>query len=285
MIRLTVNDEGSLNVIQHCVPPTVYLDHWAWRKISESGVLTKRFSSALKSRNGTLAFSWINIIEFNKVDPKQAQKADILLNEIWPEVFVLYPNFFKVIEQEHKNLTEGHAVAPHADLETLKAILKLKAMDPKSLHPLPTPKLFAHVPSTGISSDEFADQVIGHIESLRHDYSNDRGFFSAANRKPTVGQIECGTRFIARELLMSFLKDKRLRITRNHAVDLSHAVVAVSYCDYVLLDAHWATQVEIASKRLSDWGMFFPMARVFSESGLEKFFHELESGARQTHSA
>ena len=98
MIEITANREG-LYVDEWCIPPTVYLDHWAWRKISESEELSRKFLSAMKSSGGTLAFSWLNIIEFSKVDEKQARKADELLNEIWPHVFILYPNFFKVIEQ------------------------------------------------------------------------------------------------------------------------------------------------------------------------------------------
>jgi len=62
-------------------------------------------------------------------------------------------------------------------------------------------------------------------------------------------------------------------------MDVSHAIVAVGYCEYVLLDGHWATQVEQAQKRISDRGMSFPIAKVFSEkaNGMEKFLQELES--------
>lgn len=280
MIKLTINKEGNLYVDEWCIPPTVYLDHWAWRKISESKTLTNRFSSALKARGGTLAFSWLNIIEFGKVTvEEQTRKADALLDEIWPHVFILYPNFFKVIEQEYIILAGGERVAPHADLETLKSILKLSPLGPNSLCPLPTPHLFGLVPSTGVTYDDFADSVIHHIESLRQDYCNNREFYSTVNRIPKGGRIEFGTQFIARELLRSFLKNRTMQISRNHAMDVSHAIVAVAYCDYVLLDGHWATQVEQARKRIRDGGTSFHMAKVFSEkaNGVETFLGELES--------
>jgi hypothetical protein len=64
-------------------------------------------------------------------------------------------------------------------------------------------------------------------------------------------------------------------------MDISHAIVPVAYCEYVLLDNYWATQVGLAQKRIRDGGGLFPMAKVFSEKecGLEKFLQELESVA------
>ena len=278
MIELTINEDGGF-INQWCAAPTIYLDHWAWRKISECETLTNRFSHALKSRNGTLAFSWLNIIEFSKVtDEGQAHKANVLLDSIWPQVFILYPNFFKVIEQEDKILAGGERFGLHGDLETLKSILKLSPFNPNSLYPLRTPKLFGLVSLSGVTYDDLADLIINYIESLRQDYCNNREFRLAVDRIPKGGSIEFGTRFIARELLGSFLKNKTLQISRNHAMDVSHAIVAVAYCDYVLLDGHWATQVERARKRIQDGGASFPIAKVFSEkeNGMEKFLQELE---------
>jgi hypothetical protein len=283
MIELTVNANGSFNVKQWCAPPTVYLDHWAWRKISESEMLTKRFSRALKSHNGTLAFSWLNIIEFGKVtDEDQARKANALLDAIWPQVFILYPNFFKVIEQEDKIRAGGERFALHGDLETLKGILKLSPLNPNSLYPLRTPKLFDLAASTRVTFDDTADLIINWIKSGWQDYCNNPEFYSAVNRIPKGSTNKFGTRFIARELLGSFIKDRGLQIgknRRNHAMDISHAIVAVAYCEYVLLDGHWVTQVEHARKRIRDGGALFHMAKVFSEKedGLKKFLQELES--------
>ena len=288
MIELTVNANGSFNVKQSCISPTVYLDHWAWRKISESETLSDRFSRALKSRNGTLAFSWLNIIEFKEVtDPEQTRKADAMLDDISPQIFILYPNFFKVIEQEDKILAGGERFAPHADSEALKTIIiNLSPLNPNSLYPLRTPNLFSLVSSTGVNFDDIADSVINWIEFHRQEYCNNPEFRTAVNRIPKCGEIELGTRFIARELLGSFIKDSGLQTGKNrrhHAMDVSHAIVAVAYCDYVLLDSHWAIQVENARKRIRDGGGSFHMAKVFSEKedgvGLETFLQELESPA------
>jgi len=54
-------------VFQELISPSVYLDHWAFREITDSKTLTKRFSEALLFRGGTLVLSWLNIVEFYKV--------------------------------------------------------------------------------------------------------------------------------------------------------------------------------------------------------------------------
>jgi hypothetical protein len=81
-------------------------------------------------------------------------------------------------------------------------------------------------------------------------------------------------------MLRTFLVDKRLKITRNHAIDLMHAIVPVAYCDLVLLDKHWQTQVERVRQRFAAVAIPVPMAKVFSEraKGIDQFLSELEKG-------
>ena len=82
---------------------------------------------------------------------------------------------------------------------------------------------------------------------------------------------------LQRELLRTFLVDSGKKVERSDVIDVGHAVVPVAYCDYVLLDSHWRTQVEIAKRRIAAAGMTFPMAKVFSAPGIEDFLRELES--------
>ncbi len=283
MIELTPNKDG-LFVDQWCVPPTIYLDHWAWRKISESEQLANRFSTALKSNGGTLAFSWLNLFEFSRVsDEQQTREADMLLNAVLPQAFIIDPDFYKVCSKEDKIQTSGECVAPHADIVSLKFFAKYNLTKSTSLKVFPAQNLFRLTPATGIAGkyDGFTDLIIKRIESLRRDYDDNRDFRLRVDRLPRGRPNQYGTRVIASELLGSFLKNKKIRVSRNHAIDVSHAVVAVAYCDYVLLDSHWATQVEQARKRISDGGLSFPMAKVFSEKRLEEFFAEFESGGRR----
>jgi hypothetical protein len=88
-----------------------------------------------------------------------------------------------------------------------------------------------------------------------------------------------GTNLIARHLIAPFLKDKLRTINRNNAIDLTHAVVPVSYCDYVLFDGQWAAMVNDLRHRITTAGLPVPIATVFSKraNGLGAFLAELEA--------
>jgi len=65
----------------------------------------------------------------------------------------------------------------------------------------------------------------------------------------------------------------------NDAMDFFHAVVPVAYCDYVLLDNHWAAQVAQLRSRFKRTRMNVPMATVFSggRSGVEELLRALDT--------
>ncbi len=225
--------------------------------------------------------SWLNLIEFNKVtDDKQARKADALLDDILPQIYFLNLNFFTVMDEENKLQAGTEPTAPHADLVTLKFFVKHNLLKPNSLQLFPKQNLFslAHKAKIETKFVCFADLIIGRIESLRNDYVNNREFSRAVKRVPKGKQIQRGTRFIASELIGGVLKNSSLTFDRNHAIDICHAVVPVAYCDFVLLDRHWTTQVEQARNRIIEGGMSLPIAKVFSEreNGVDHFLRELE---------
>jgi len=72
MLTISIDSDGRLTATQRDFSPTVYLDHWALRELSTT-MLAERFVAALKQRNGTLALSCTNLIEFcNVTDDQQA---------------------------------------------------------------------------------------------------------------------------------------------------------------------------------------------------------------------
>lgn len=284
MLTFTANDSG-IHVDQWCVAPCVYLDHWAWRKISDCKLLAPRFASALKSSGGTLVLSWLNLLEFSKITAAyqhQAANADALLESILPNIFFLDPNFHKVISRENEILLNGSRIAPHADIESLRFYAKHNLCKSKSLKLLPEQNLFRLTSEAGVALkfDAFADEIVNRVEALRKEYETNSIFKTAVKKLPKGKSPEYGTRFIARELLGSLLVDGRLPLQRNHAIDVSHAIVTVAYCDYVLLDTHWATQVERTRRRIVEGGISVPVAKVFSgrEGEIERFLLALESG-------
>ena len=274
---------NALAVGQNLQPPCVYLDHWALRGFSEDDAVARKFSTALKRQGGTLALSWLNVAEFSKVDDDgQRRKADELLDAVAPNLFWLNPDFFSVIRGEELPGVHDAAEAPHSDLGFARAYVEIGLMRSvtqatRGFATFCTAiRAASNIPQ---KYDEVADIMVSQIERLRDEYSAKRDIRAAVNARSRRGTKSRGTRIIARELIGRFLKDRRRRLIRNDVVDLSHAVVSVTYCDYVLLDGQWAAMVNDVRKRFGDAGMSFPMAKVFSKksNGVEKFLAELET--------
>jgi len=55
---------GGIRVEQWCEAPTLYLDHWAWKRISEDGSLAAAFANTVAGSGGTVAMFWLNLVEF-----------------------------------------------------------------------------------------------------------------------------------------------------------------------------------------------------------------------------
>jgi hypothetical protein len=210
--------------------------------------------------------SWLNAVEFSKVtDEAQRRKADSLLNDVARNVFWLNPNFFTV----GKN--EGPQDFSHSDVEFAAFYLTSP------------PSLFTIVhaaPNIRQRYDKLADLIVSQLEWLRGEYDSNSALRSAVASPPTAHPFSRGTQIIARELIGRILKDKPLKLNRNNAIDLGHAVVSVSYCDYVLLDVQWEAMVNEMRRKFTNEGARIPIAKVFSKraNGVEAFLTELESG-------
>jgi hypothetical protein len=283
MIDLKLTEGGPSRIEQWGAHPLVCLDHWAWRMFSESPTLASRLSGALKSQGGTLALSWLNMVEFagmsGEIAVSQARKAEDLLDAIIPNIFFIEPDFFKVIGQEDKILGGGPSTAPHADIGLLDCWAKLSLHSTASLKTLTVANVYRLAQASGITANygSFTTNSINSIEGLRRDYESNAEFRSRVNRIPSGPQVQRGTRYLRNELVRHFLTIKHLKLTPNHVVDLSHAIVGAAYCDYLLLDNHWRTQLEAAQKRVRKGGLTFPIAKCFSVNGIEAFLQELES--------
>lgn len=279
MIEFTFNSNNELGIGQVEIFPTVYLDHWALRRISESEPLAMRMVSALKSNHGTLALSILNLAEFAKVtDTAQAEKAESLIEAILPNVFFIEFEPFVVIKREDELLAGAPLFPPHADMDFL---LKFAQRKPKSLNPFTADDLFKVVQKSQLSKplDDLADTIVNRIEALRDTLDVDEDFQTIIRRLPSGPHIQRGTRTVLRESVRSLLVDGQTRITRNHAIDLLHTVVPIAYCDLVLLDKYWEEQIARSRSRLNRAKLSVPIAKVFSgkKGGLENFLCELES--------
>jgi len=285
MIECWINKQGSLEVNQQDVAPTVYLDHWALRKISADQTLADRLTAALKSQHGTLALSWLNLSEFRKVTrEEQVRNADRLIEAIQPQIFFLEVDFDAVISRENTLLAGGPPAPPHGDVDFLRESITSAR------------NLFMQVVQDRQRAQRFdalTDAIAERINILRSNLATlQRGKdrvsfiksalleFQPVITQPLSGlQMQRGTRFLLYEFLRALLIDTKTKLTRNYVTDLFHAVVPVAYCDFVLLDSHWKTKVGQVSTSLNKAGLSIPIARVFSGKANEihRFLCVLES--------
>lgn len=66
VIRVREEADGGRTVDAFVEAPLIYLDHWAVIELAKPSVLQDRFTAALH-RAGTVAFSWINVLELGSV--------------------------------------------------------------------------------------------------------------------------------------------------------------------------------------------------------------------------
>jgi len=250
------------------------------RRLSEDAEKAGRLVAALKLHGGTLALSWLNLLEFTKVrNTDQTRQAESLIEAILPLVFFLEVDPFVVIRRENKLLVGGPLTGPpHADQDLLREFMRLK---PTALKLFTANELFRIAQDSNLVQcfEKMAETGVTQIETMREELETDPEFQSALRRPANGPHIQRGTRILLRELLRTFLIDMGVKVTRNHVTDLFHAVVPLAYCDLVLLDKHWETQVNRVRSRLEAAGLSVPVAAVFSgkANGVDRFISQLES--------
>ena len=268
----------NLTVWQRCEPPVVYLDHWALMTFADDARLGDRLVSALHEKQGTYALSWLNWGEFGHVtDTSHATRADALLERIRPRLFFLEPNPFVVRDRENELLHGRGPHAPHGDQDLLRGFFVL---DKDSLDPLSAKRFFCLASGQEVSKRrcELGQEIASHVASIHEQYATDEAYRKAVNRQTKGPPIQCGTRYILREILALVTKDGHHSFTEHDAIDMLHAVVPAAYCDCLLVDKHWEALLSRAHERLRRNGMEFPVARVFSArgGGIERFLAHLE---------
>ena len=277
MIAISLTNAGDLQVTQVMTSPAVYLDHWALRLISEDAGFAARLTSGLETRHGTLALSWVNLVEFVRVTvPEQIAQVEDLVEANLARLFLIEVDPFVVISREDDLLAGGPRRPPHADGDFLRLLARI---NPRTVAPLSARGLFRglHDPEVDQRHTALPDAFIRSVEQLRLDAANDPSLARAVRADPKGPPLQAGTRFILRELVRPLVVDKGKQVTRNDAMDFFHAVVPLAYCDYVLLDKHWAAQVGHARFRFDETSMSVPMAAIFSRgpTGVKQLLHEL----------
>ena len=249
----------------------VYLDHCAWRKLSDDSDLRTRLTAAIRNKSGTLALSWVNIAEFSRVlDAGQIQRAERLLDDVLPNVFFIEINPFTVSKRE----AEGHPM-PHDDRVFLENFVKTPR---PGMRLISAEGYFSILQDTDVPNSllDLASSTARSVQVLADSYATDPNFKNQVNRKY---RKKPGVKLVLQELIRTYLIDGKSRFDSHDAIDLMHASVPIAYCDFVVLDGAWKHRANQIRSRFEQGTGSLPSAEVFSanDAGLNQFLAALST--------
>ena len=272
----------GVHVRQSFESPTVYLDHWAVRMLSDDLSLQTRFVNALMLKGGTLLLSNFSFIEFSGAfDPRHCLDAERFIDRLLPNIYFTDFAVDKILERESAEFNNEKRFWPPADLPLLQFLAERSISNSQKITMYGFLSLF-HEHQTELL--QLKDQIICMIRDALNGCRDDASYVAKArNVRPTNERTRI--LIILGELLHGFNLDSRSRITDNDIIDLLHAAMPLNCCDYILLDGPWAERVEKMKHRISKTSMNMPVAKCFSkrENGVESFLADLESFDKADH--
>lgn len=260
-----------------CLSPSVYLDHWALRYFSENQHLADQLVKFVIDLSGTFCISLAIILEFTKISSKEtANKANNILENIFPNIFFLESDPFAVIENEGNILKGDYSKPPHGDFNLLRIPLLLS---PNNINPLSIRGLFQLISESELDKEfeNVKSTILAKFDDLRKEALINSKFKKDVYRKPGLILQDRDTKIVMTNLLRSLILDSKMNLQKNDSIDMLHTIVPITYCDFVLLDKRWETFANQAINRLSvlnDRDMF---ATVYSQKkqGVLRFLNDL----------
>lgn len=276
-LRFHISPDHSIGVSQTFDSPSVYLDHWAIRLLSDDLALQERFVSALRHAGGTLLLSHLTFAEFAAVeDSATCDRGEAFLSKVLPNVYFAEFNIDKARQQEDAQppLAVRPKLAPPPDPQMMRAFAVRYSL---SL-PFAMTGFIAEVHQNRGRMETLVRDVNSRIADKLVAQRTDAAFVSAARNTP-VDNGRQPTTLVMGELMRDFVLDSTSSISANDAMDLQHATVSLAYCDYVLLDGKFADKARRMKERISRANMSMRLAACYSkrDAGLQRFLSSLES--------
>ena len=268
---------------QRRMAPAVYLDHWALRRFSTTQELGDRLIAALRANGGTLVLSWANVAEFLAMDAMTtaAKHAERFIEANWPRLYFLRPDPFIVEDRENGRLAGTLREDPESDEELM--MICAYQVGPSGLAVPSTAGIVTSVlgakarlePGALDLKSKVTAATRARLDAARTDPTERRKF----ERAPTQPHRRRATRSLLELLLRRFLDMPPDAFRANDVFDLLHAVVPISYCDFVLLDKRWRRGAVDACAELRAQSATAPLAEIFDGRAgeLERFLTILEA--------
>jgi hypothetical protein len=268
-------EDKVFHASQQTTPPVVYLDQWALIDISQRQSEAERFAGILKERNGTLALSWINLMEFGKAKQGTPAAVDALLEKIHPNFAFLESLPDLVIEREDLNLKGGGPVAPHLAGDFLREFVMTGKSGLDPLSPAGFVSGLIDSERSGALDErwrELVDGVSPRFQEARDRYMTDPGFRSRMSAMPKGCLLPAPTRYVNQLAFQDAISGSWKLTSTHHWADYFHTIVPISYCDYVLLDDAWAARAQRFQDQLRRAELVREGASVFCPGALPQFW-------------
>ncbi len=278
-LRYAIVGDGRIEVQQTFESPTVYLDHWAIRRLSDETQLQQRFVHALHDAGGTLVLTYLSLAEFVVVeDERHAERAGAFLDEVLPNIYFSKFDLDEAINQEVNPKARHCKLAPPPpDID----LLRMAALaNPGIPQPFSVKMLFTEVATNRNCLEPKFNAMNRRVAARLSELRNDPNFVEEAGKSKPDESIP-RTLLVMREILRNLFLDPNTPITENDAADIQHAILSTAYCDYVLLDGRWEHMIQQMKQRILKLKQSITVARCFSErrNGLENFLLALEARA------
>ena len=256
------NTQNDVRVKQSFDSPTVYLDHWAVRLLSDNKQLQDTFVTELLSKGGTLLLSNFNFAEFGfPSDPKHCRDTEAFLDRMLPNIFLSDFRLDAILRREQHETNNLKRFWPTADLPQLRLLAEGKhsPLQRLTMHGFVS-MAYSNRDVLNPVFEETITMIKQQLELTRKDpaYIKKVRNFQPSDASPR-------TTLIMAELMRDLNLNQSAPFERNDVIDFIHAVMPLNSCDFVLLDAAWAARVETMKRRIAKAAVVMPLAKCYSQ--------------------
>ena len=274
--------------------PAVYLDHCAVSHLAKNKDLAVRLYTAIKSREGTLVISIINLNEFagfpsQETALMEADAADAGFVSLWPNLFFIDIDAGAVTERERMALggqLDRRLTTPCESLQLIDSMEKYVEFDGKGM--TLAEGIFRNAVRMRSENERaVAEMKSGGVATMTHFRENvfgtpwykkiTKNLFREFGKKGPHARRKSTDLFT--RLLLVALSDQKKALDPNDMVDFTHACVPSVYCDYVSLDRRWSHLVNQVRMQLANGGVSMRLATVVAPTneGIERLVEEISA--------
>ena len=268
-IRFKVIQGNNIIIGQYANKPTVYLDNWAFNTFAPREEFGKKFTKIMNDKNGTIAFSIMNLFEITaKEDNEQIKSIVSFIDSIDGILIDVTPD--DVIEREKDYRKRGITqISPCADVSLLRANF-----------------LYAHDPRKPFMISELILELRDKIKTLNYKLGQnfeqvlypiilkaraDSKVLDQAHKR-FKQKIECEfpcTQQIYSKCIDFIVINQNMRMPDREWCDVFNLIVPAAYCDFVLADSRWTSFIRTLNLKKPC------IAQVYNSTQIEEFLRDL----------